>query len=125
MIVLTKADLILLHDTQILHFGGLAGVKSEALLESSVNAPFAGFSGLEKYPTLEEKAAALAYSVIKNHAFNDANKRTGISAMLVFLEINGVEMTHPKTSLENLAVDVASNAKGYLELLDFIHSYKS
>ena len=66
----------------------------------------------------------MAYSVIKNHAFNDANKRTGISAMLVFLEINGIEMAHPRASLENLAVDVASNAKGYTDLIDFIYLYK-
>ena len=58
MIGLTKADIILLHDTQILHFGGLAGVKSEALLESSVNAPFDSFSGIEKYPTLRREGGS-------------------------------------------------------------------
>ncbi len=41
------------------------------------------------YPTLAEKAASLSFSLVKNHAFVDGNKRIGWAAMRVFLRLNG------------------------------------
>ena len=41
------------------------------------------------YPILAEKAAALSFSLVKNHAFVNGNKRIGWSAMRVFLLLNG------------------------------------
>lgn len=41
------------------------------------------------YPTLNEKAAALCWFVIKDHIFFDGNKRTGILSSILFLEANG------------------------------------
>jgi len=38
--------------------------------------------GEDVYPTLEEKAANLLYFIIKNHAFNDGNKRTAAFAFI-------------------------------------------
>ena len=42
--------------------------------------------GREMYPSVEEKAAHLLYFVVKNHPFNDGNKRTGAFAFLWFLK---------------------------------------
>lgn len=44
---------------------------------------------LDLYPTLIEKAAALCWFIIKDHVFFDGNKRTGILALILFLEGNG------------------------------------
>jgi death on curing protein len=41
------------------------------------------------HPTVIEKAAALAFSLIMNHAFVDGNKRVGFWAMDTFLRLNG------------------------------------
>lgn len=47
--------------------------------------------GEDMYPTLEEKAANLLYFIIKNHPFNDGNKRTAAFAFIWFLQKAGVD----------------------------------
>lgn len=47
-----------------------------------------GFGDVELYPTFEEKAAALLYLIVKNHAFVDGNKRIAAACFLLFLEKN-------------------------------------
>jgi len=47
--------------------------------------------GEDVYPTLEEKAANLLYFIIKNHAFNDGNKRTAAFTFIWFLQKAGVD----------------------------------
>jgi len=39
-----------------------------------------------------DKAAALGYSLIRNHGFIDGNKRIAHAAMEVFLVMNGMEL---------------------------------
>lgn len=46
--------------------------------------------GQDAYPTLEEKAAHLLYFIIKNHPFNDGNKRSGAFAFVWFLRKAGI-----------------------------------
>jgi death-on-curing protein len=50
------------------------------------------FFGHEPYPTLVEKAAAICWRIIVNHVFHDGNKRTGMEACRLFLELNGYAM---------------------------------
>jgi death-on-curing family protein len=42
--------------------------------------------GEEVYPSIEEKAANLLYFIIKNHPFNDGNKRTAAFGFIWFLK---------------------------------------
>ena len=80
-----------------LHLGGQQltvarhkrGVLSLAALESAVAQPYMAFGGQELYPSLADKAAALAFSLIQNHAFVDGNKRVGHVALETFLVLNG------------------------------------
>ncbi|VAW34724.1 hypothetical protein MNBD_CHLOROFLEXI01-4439 [hydrothermal vent metagenome] len=41
------------------------------------------------YPTISEKAAILAFTIIKKHVFFDGCKRTGMSVLEIFLDQNG------------------------------------
>lgn len=43
----------------------------------------------DHFPTLQEKAAALTFYLIKGHPFNDGNKRFAIAATEVFIVLNG------------------------------------
>ena len=88
MIILSKEQILNLHSQLIKKFGGIDGIRDEGLLESALNNSYGAYFGLENYPTVEEKAARLAYSLTKNHPFLDGNKRIGVLIMLVFLEIN-------------------------------------
>jgi len=56
------------------------------MLESALAQPRQTFSGIDLYPTLVEKAAALGFSLIKNHPFVDGNKRVGHAALWWVLE---------------------------------------
>ena len=38
---------------------------------------YQSFGGNDLYPTLEDKASALLYVIVKNHSFTDGNKRIG------------------------------------------------
>jgi death-on-curing protein len=55
--------------------------------------------GADVYPTLNEKAAALGYSLIRNHGFLDGNKRIAHAAMEVFLVMNEFEISAPVDGL--------------------------
>ena len=52
--------------------GGSVGLRDEGLLDSTLESAFATFDGIELYPTTEEKAARLAFSLVSNHALSSA-----------------------------------------------------
>lgn len=83
-------DLILrIHDRVIAVSGGDPAILDLGRLESAVAQPRMAFGGESLYPTLAEKAAALAFSLNKNHPFADGNKRTSYVALRTFLLRNG------------------------------------
>ena len=86
---LTVAEVLLLHARLIQLTGGSSGVRDMGLLESALYRPQATFGQEELYPDLWSKAAALMQSLIQNHPFVDGNKRTGLTATGIFLELNG------------------------------------
>lgn len=120
MIVLSKQQLLQLHAQLIRATGGTDGLRDEGLLESALNAPFQSFGGTEVYPSIQQKAARLAYGLVKNHAFVDGNKRIGAHAMLVFLALNGVELEYTQEELTAVFLDTAAGTVGHGELLRWI-----
>jgi death on curing protein len=88
--------------------GGSAGVRDLGLVESAVAQPSMTFGGVELYPTLIDKAAALGFSLVANHAFIDGNKRVGLAAMDVFLRVNGYAVRAPLDEFEATILAVAS-----------------
>lgn len=85
MIKFSKEKILLLHQVMAEATGGDVGVRDDALLESAIENIYATFDGIELYPSKEEKAARLGYSLISNHAFVDGNKRIGMYIMISFL----------------------------------------
>jgi death-on-curing protein len=83
-----RATTLAIHDMMMAEHGGLAGVRDEGMLESALGRP----ENLFHYgtPTLPEMAAAYAFGIIRNHPFNDGNKRTGFLVAATFLEVNGL-----------------------------------
>lgn len=116
-------EIIKLHDIVIEQSGGSSGIRDINLIDSAINAPFQSFSGFELYPTLEEKAARLAYNLTMNHAFFDGNKRIGAMALTTFLEMNGQFLLCSDIELANVFLDLASEKIGYDELLDWVKKH--
>ena len=120
MILLTVDEMIELHQKLVDATGGSAGLRDRGLLESAVYSVDASFDDIERYPTVEEKAARLAYSLIHNHAFVDGNKRIGVLAMLTTLKCNGIKLRYTQPELIALGLAVAAGNASYGDILDWI-----
>ncbi|MCH7524690.1 MAG: type II toxin-antitoxin system death-on-curing family toxin [Bacteroidetes bacterium] len=75
------------HDFIINESGGSEGVNNIGLLDSILE----HIQNDLYYPEFEVKLTHLVFSVNKNHAFSDGNKRSSIALGAYFLEINGLE----------------------------------
>lgn len=124
MIKLTKNQVIRLHEKLIEKTGGSTGILNMNALSSSLVTPFQTFDGVELYPSLEEKAAKLAYFLISNHCFVDGNKRIGLYVMLVFLELNNYELDFTQQELIDLGLGIASGKLKEQAILKFIKRHK-
>ena len=105
---LSKQQIMHLHSLAIKKTGGLDGIRDEGLLDSALNSPFQSFAGEELYPSIQSKAARLGFSIINNHPFLDGNKRIGILVMMVFLDVNGIELLCSDEDVIDLGLGVAS-----------------
>lgn len=114
---LSERQILLLHDHLIQETGGSPGLRDKGLLRSALAAPFQNFGGVDVFPSLQQKAARLAYGLIKNHPFVDGNKRIGAHVMLVFLALNGVELNYTQKELSDLFLAVAAGQAEYEEIL--------
>lgn len=124
MIKFSKEKVLLLHQIMAEATGGSVGVRDEGLLESALENCFATFDGIELYPSKEEKAANLGFSLISNHAFVDGNKRIGVYIMLSFLEINGIHLDATNEDVIKLGLSVAAGEMKYSEILEWIYEHK-
>ncbi len=122
MLYLTIEQILDIHNQIVARAVGEPGITNRGLLESAVAQPQMTFGGQELYATLVEKAAALGFSLIKNHPFLDGNKRTGHAAMEVFLILNGFEINASVEEQEKIILQVAS---GEITREEFTHWLQS
>ena len=120
MKTISKRQILMLHQQLVEQTGGSDGIRDDGLLDSALSAPFQSFDNTDVYPSLQQKAARLCFGLVKNHPFVDGNKRIGAHAMLVFLAVNGVELTYTQTELSDIILQVAASEKEYPDLLDWL-----
>jgi len=120
---LTLGEVVELHGRLIITAGGAPGIRDLGLLESALAQSTATFAGADLHPTLVDKAAALAFSLVANHPFVDGNKRIGHAAMEVFLVLNGYEIEASVDEQERLMLDVASGSITREHLADWLRQH--
>ena len=120
MIKLSLEKVLVLHEILSEETGGDPGVRDLALLESALESAFQTFGGEDLYPSKEEKGARIGYSLISNHAFVDGNKRIGMYALLIFLEINGVKLRPAVDDVARVGLAVAAGEMKYEDLLEWV-----
>lgn len=101
-------DVLYIHEQSITGFGGLDGLRDQALLESAFMRPQQLWAYGDPSPDLESLAASLAVGLAKNHPFLDGNKRTAFMAVSVFLRINGLYLDVSEAKAEAVMVSVAA-----------------
>lgn len=101
---------------------GLGGIgpREPDLLHSAVYRQFVSFGGVDKWSNSFERAATLLFGIITDHPFHDANKRTGLLVLLLFLiKMNRVP-TVGQNELEDFAVDISDHKlKRYARFREF------
>ena len=122
MIYLSVPEIIQLHALVLQKTGGSPGTRDFGALESALAQPRMTFGGVELYPTLPEKAAALCFSLVRNHPFVDGNKRIGHAAMEVFLNTNGWEFN---ASVDDAERTILALAAGQLSREEFVQWVKN
>lgn len=91
---------------------------------SALDAPTAGFNGVEVYPTMAAKASALVYRLCRNRPLLDGNQRTAHQALHEFMARNGLAWgSLPGDDASRVAAVLKSVADGETtekELTDWI-----
>jgi death-on-curing protein len=88
-------------------------VRDLGLLDSAAHRPQAELIGYEAYPTLDEKAAVLLESIVRNHPLVDGNERLGWLAAVVFYGLNDEALDAPDDDAYDMVIAVASGQLDY------------
>jgi death-on-curing protein len=110
VVFLDLEDLLLFTDLL-----GAGPVRDPGLLDSACARARSSAFGMDAYPTMELKAAALLHSICRNHALVDGNTRLGLVATITFLRANGRH--YPLDNQESFEL-VMQVAEGSLDVHD-------
>ncbi len=120
---LSLAEVTELHRLVIEASGGSHGIRDLGALESAIAQPRMSFGGEDLYPTPVEKAAALGFTLVKNHPFLDGNKRVGHAAMETFLVLNGFEIDAGTDEQEQLMLGLAAGRVDRPGLVEWLREH--
>lgn len=100
-------DLVIaFHAEQLKEFGGPEGIRDVGALESALGRPPNKFA--DEGAQLPELAAAYAFGIARNHPFVDGNKRAALLALVIVLDINGVEFDAPEEEAAAMILGLAA-----------------
>lgn len=95
--------------------GAEPAVRDIGLLESALARPQATAFGVDAYPDLDAKAAALLHSLARNHALVDGNKRLALAGVIAFYGVNGRRLTLTNDEAYELVIAVADGTLDNVE----------
>jgi death-on-curing protein len=117
---LSFAEVLEIHQNQIMLYGGEPGIRDVELLKSAIGMPMATYAGEFLHSDIYEMAAAYLYHLVQNHPFIDGNKRVGAVAALVFLALNGYDFKAPEDDFAEMVLSVASGSFSKSEISVYI-----
>ncbi len=108
------------HEIQLTEHGGASGLRDAGLLDSAISRPL----NLRAYGRADlcRLAAAYASGIVRNHPFNDGNKRTGFLAAYLFLRLNGLDLTAMEAGAAGAMLALASGEVTEEEFADWLRS---
>jgi len=118
-VCLTVGEALQIHRQQIENYGGVHGIRDQALLESAVFRPQIGY-----YNSIAEEAAALMESFSNNHPFLDGNKRVAFAVAHTFLLVNGCDLeVQPLAAYEFMMQSISTGKFRFGPILEWINHY--
>jgi death-on-curing protein len=120
---LTLGEVLALHRRILAESGGRPGLRDLGAIASALAQPRVSVGGEDAYPTLTDKAAALGYSLVRNHGFIDGNKRIAHAAMEVFLVMNGMELRASVDDQERFMLALAAGDISREVLADWLRTH--
>lgn len=120
---LTLDEVLAIHADQIRRYGGKTGLRDVALLQSALGTTETTFDGDFLHTDLFEMASAYLFHIVRNHPFVDGNKRTGLMVALVFLGLNGLELTADPEELFELVSGVSTGEVGKAAVAVFLNRH--
>jgi death-on-curing protein len=122
VLIIGVEDIRWFHDYIIEHYGGHPGVRDEHSLRSAAQRPHSGFGSVELFPTLFDKAAALAHGRATAHPFIDGNKRTALFTAAAILYLNGYSIDAQPFETEETMVAVALHEMSVQQLAQWLRA---
>ena len=120
---LTLGEIFALHRRILAQSGGGVGARDLDAIASAVAQPRMTAGGTDAYPALMEKAAAIGYSLIRNHGFIDGNKRVAHAAMEVFLVMNGFHIQADVDEQERFILALAAGVVSRESLVAWLQEH--
>jgi len=117
---LSASDVKYFHRSLIEEFGGLHGIRDEGALESALACPV-NLIGHKPETPIHELAASYGFGFVKNHVFNDGNKRISLTVIDVFLMLNGMQLVAEEVEAVCVIKDVATGEMDEASLADWIY----
>ncbi|MBA2176850.1 type II toxin-antitoxin system death-on-curing family toxin [Halobacillus locisalis] len=114
MIYLTGEEIEFLHYTIMEYYNDSdqAGIRSIEAFESMLERPKTELFGEEQFPTVLHKACCYFHSISRSgHIFHNGNKRTALTVLETYLNMNGYELTFSNKQAEDFTVYVAEDDK--------------
>jgi len=120
---LSLEEILALHRRIVDQFGGAHGLRDLGSLESAIAQPQMSFGGNDLYSTIEEKAAALCFSLVMNHPFIDGNKRVGHASLETFLVLNRLELDAEVDDAEQVMLELAAGRLSREQLIEWLRDH--
>lgn len=123
---LTMEEVIEINRQMVLTYGGFFtegddNIANPGSLSYILEAIQGSFFGYDPYPTLIEKASALAWRIITAHVFHDGNKRTGMEACRLMLDLNGYTMRIDREVID-IAIQICEKGVSFPNFVRWVES---
>ena len=118
-------DIILVHRELIKRYGGVEGIRDNKILKYATQKPYMTAFGEDLFPTVVDKLASFLESIIKNHPFNDGNKRTAYHVVKNILIRNGYNVNLGYDQARPFLAKIATNDLDVEEISEWLESLTS
>jgi death-on-curing protein len=120
---LLPEQVLFIHSRLIQSTGGTHGVRDLSMLLSALGRPQATFDGNDLYSDVFSKAASLMDSLIRDHPFMDGNKRTGIAAAALFMQLNGYSLVVANEEMARFTLACAQSKVTLEEITTWLRKF--